>query len=558
MSADLEILQIDVLQAAMLKSAAQEWENPRAAATNDLSTWALRRLGETFWSAQREIADSLRDHRYTAVQSCHDSGKSYIASRAAAHWIDTHPDGDAFVVSTAPTAAQVYAILWREISKAHRKGGLPGRIINSGYPQWKIDGELRGYGRKPADYEESAFQGIHDKYVLVIVDEACGIDANLWNAIDALVTNEYARVLAIGNPDDPGSHFAQLCKHDSGWNVIRIDGLRTPGMTKTRVDNTHCPICKGKPRLLRRLMREEGITYTTEVIPPDLYDFLISPLWIEERLHRWVGPPSPGQNLARKAALSSLFTAKVRGLFPESGTEGVIPLGWIQRAVDRWQDWVDAGSPERPGRQVLGVDVAGEGEDENAIYKRQGDAPLEIWRAASIDTVELAAVVRAKANGAHASAVVDVTGIGAGVADQLRHLDDPLPVLAFVAAARTDRTDAGGEFRFRNVRSAAWWHLREMLDPRTNPTLMLPNDELLIGDLVAPRWQVYAGGIIGIEPKDSIRKRLGRSTDTGDACVQAHWVDAGPVDGSYGSGGVLPWDSTPTTGAIPWSDDVWH
>lgn len=544
----------DALTAALLSAAADEFETPRAQLDNDLATWAERRLDEHLWSKQREIARSLLEHRYTAVPSCHDSGKSWLASRLAAWWIDTHPVGQAFVVSTAPTAAQVYAILWREIRKAHTRGELLGRIVTSGYPQWKIDGELVGYGRKPADYEESAFQGIHAKYVLVIVDEACGIDANLWNAIDSLATNRYARVLAIGNPDDPGSHFAQLCQPSSGWNVIRIDGLRTPGLTRARVDSTYCPVCQGKPKLLRRLMREEGVPYTTEVVPEDLYDFLIDPLWIEERLHRWVGAPSPGQNLARKAALSSLFTAKVRGLFPESGAEGVIPLGWIQRAVDRWRDWVDAGSPERPGRQVLGVDVAGEGEDENAIYKRQGDSPLEIFRAASLDTVELASIVRAKANGPHASAVVDVTGIGAGVADQLRHEDPPLPVLGFVAAARTSRTDASGEFRFRNVRSAAWWHLRELLDPRLNPSLMLPDDEMLIADLVSPRWQVYAGGIIGVEPKDSIKKRLGRSTDTGDACIQAHWVGAEPVDGTYGSGDVLPWDSDPAPGAIPWSD----
>src|SRR5690606_34556506 len=177
----------------------------------DLALWANDRLGEFLWSKQTEIGNSLQTERYTAVQSCHDAGKSFIAARAIAHWIDTHPLGEAFVVSTAPTNAQVAAILWREIMKAHKKGDLPGKIVSAGYPQWKIDGgELIGYGRKPADYSDSAFQGIHARYVLVVLDEACGISKELFDAVDALATNENARVLAIGNPDDPTSHFAEV------------------------------------------------------------------------------------------------------------------------------------------------------------------------------------------------------------------------------------------------------------------------------------------------------------------------------------------------------------
>jgi hypothetical protein len=42
-----------------------------------------------------------------------------------------------------------------------------------------------------------------------------------------------------------------------------------------------------------------------------------------------------------------------------------------------------------------------------------------------------------------------------------------------------------------------------------------------VGDLTAPRWKVGSAGRIQIESKDDIRKRLGRSTDAGDAVVQA-------------------------------------
>jgi hypothetical protein len=62
--------------------------------------------------------------------------------------------GEAFVVTTAPTTAQVEAILWREIGKAHRKGNLPGRITLDA--KWYMGQELVAYGRKPADYDQAA------------------------------------------------------------------------------------------------------------------------------------------------------------------------------------------------------------------------------------------------------------------------------------------------------------------------------------------------------------------------------------------------------------------
>ncbi|WP_448640271.1 hypothetical protein [Geodermatophilus sp. URMC 63] len=41
------------------------------------------------------------------------------------------------------------------------------------------------YGRKPADYDQAAFQGIHAKYVLVVLDEADGIPKSLFDAVDS-------------------------------------------------------------------------------------------------------------------------------------------------------------------------------------------------------------------------------------------------------------------------------------------------------------------------------------------------------------------------------------
>ena len=83
--------------------------------------WMRAKPHEEPWSTQREILDSIVVNRSTAVPSCHGPGKSFIAARAMAWWLDVHPVGTAFVLSTAPTAAQVSAIPWRELGRVHTK-----------------------------------------------------------------------------------------------------------------------------------------------------------------------------------------------------------------------------------------------------------------------------------------------------------------------------------------------------------------------------------------------------------------------------------------------------
>ena len=96
------------------------------------------------------------------------------------------------------------------------------------------------------------------------------------------------------------------------------------------------------------------------------------------------------------------------------------------------------------------------------------------------------------------------------------------PAKGFVASRKTDFRDQSGELGFANWRSAAWWITREMLDPESGFNVCLPDDPELIGDLTAPRMKaITSASRIQVESKEDIYKRLGRSTDVGDAVVQA-------------------------------------
>jgi len=464
----------------------------------DPVTWAHDRLDTFLWSKQRAVLESVRDHRYTAVPSCHDVGKSFAAGTIAAWWLENHPPGEAFVVSTAPSFAQVRAILWREIGRAHRKGKLRGRINQT---EWWIDDEIVGYGRKPSDTDPAAFQGIHARYVLVIIDEACGVPKTIFDAVDSLVTNEYSRVLAIGNPDDPASHFADICKPASGWNVIHIDGYDSPN-------------------------------FTGETIPDQLGPLLLSPVWVEERKDRW-GETSP------------LFIAKVRGRFPEESDDGVVQLSMLSRCRVP-KDW----APGQLEPVELGVDV-GAGGDFTSIRERHGAKVGRVWRTHSRRPEEVHDVVLAAIIESGATAVkVDAIGIGWMLVgwlnrDRTEGLHGATIHGVNVGEGAYDPT------RFVNLRDQIWWEIgRELAQDGAVDLADAEDADDLVAQLIAPHYGIGTGGRIKVEKKAETRKRIGRSPDDADAYLLALFtpkvevdtiVTAEDLDPSIDDGGISPY-----------------
>lgn len=425
--------------------------------------WALAKQGVHLWSKQREIARSVVENRRTAVKSCHDAGKSFLAATLAQWWTDVHPPGEAFVASTAPTYSQVHAILWEEIRAGHRRAAasghpLPGRVLQS--DEWKLDdGTLVGYGRKPADSDEHGFQGIHRRYVLVIIDEACGVPEQLWTAVEAITTNADCRILAIGNPDDPNTEFGKVCKPGSGWNVIQINGLETPN-------------------------------FTDEPVPEKLRPLLLSPEWVEDKRRRW------GENSPR-------YVAKVLGDFPEIGDDTLISPRWIEAAQARILN---------PGpRTVLSVDVARFGSDETILALCRGPVVRIVGAHAKLRTTETTGhVIAAKReHGAH-EVRVDGVGVGAGVVDELVEAGHDVVDMQSGAAALDSE-------HFANARAEWWWGLRERFEQ--GDIDIDPNDDELAAQLGAIKYRYTARGQVLIESKDDMRKRGLPSPDRADAVM---------------------------------------
>jgi len=451
---------------------ARLWPEPDPYETDPVG-WTESRLGEFLWSKQVVIMEAVVGHRHVAVHSAHDTGKSFDASRLVAWWLDSHPIGQAFAVTTAPTQPQVNAILWREIRRAHRKGELDGRTTLDA--QWYMgEDELVAFGRKPADYTDpedakARFQGIHAKYVLVILDEAAGIPAWLWDAVESLATNEHSRVLAIGNPDDPSSEFAKVCAPGSGWHTIHVSAYDTPA-------------------------------FTGEDVPQELLDVLVSPLWVEERRRKW-GEESP------------LFQSKVLGVFPEIGDDTLIPPSWILQAQE--QDL----SGQALVKGQFGADVAREGPDETVVYWNRGGMVRLAYSARKQKTTRTTGAFSKLVRDTHKEVpiVVDAIGIGAGVSDSLE--EQGLPVMPYVSSEQPWNT-----VRFVNRRAESYWDLRTKFEQGLVD--LDPLDEDLAAQLGSIKYFLTSRGKIQIESKDDMKKRGLPSPDRADALVMAVSVPA--------------------------------
>lgn len=446
------------------QSASMGVDPPEHKYQEDPTAWAKDILNLHLWSLQRQIAQSVVHERYTAVPSCHDSGKSFLAALLVAWWISIWPEGEAFAVTTAPTTAQVEAILWREIGRMHKRGNLRGRLTLDA--KWRINDQADGlvaWGRKPGDYDADAFQGIHQRHLLVVLDEANGIPKLLWDAVDSIATNEGSRVLAIGNPDNPASHFATVCKPGSGWNTIRIDGLKTPNFTK-------------------------------EWVPEDIRPLLLSPTWVKERKKRW-GMRSP------------LYISKVRGRFPDVSDETLISPNLIEAAIER--------TIKPMGTPQFGVDVARFGDDETVIYKNHGGVLRCVYNMYGNKTTKTAGFVMRllREEGYNATAVVDGVGVGSGVVDTLTDAD--MPVADFIGGQR-----AIDDERFANARSEGYWQIRQMfVDFEID---IEREDEQLQAELGSLMWTTDSKGRISVERKDDYKKRMHASSpDRADAAMYA-------------------------------------
>lgn len=451
-----------------------EAELKRRTWQDEPETWVQERLVDATWSMQRAVLKSVQTHRKTLVKSCHAIGKSWLSARAAAWWLDVWPPGTAFVVTSAPSGPQIKAILWREIGRAFMKGRLSGRVNQT---EWfmKVDGkeEIVAFGRKPDDYDPAAFQGIHARRVLVILDEANGIRGPLHEAAGSLIANDESKMLMIGNPDDPNGEYFEASKPGSGWNVISISAFDSPN-------------------------------FTGEELPDGVLKQLIGKTYVEEKRRKWAPHwhwtedgkrciPPEGVDPETDPNTNAMWKSKILGIFPEK-TEagGLIPITWIKAAQLR-----DLSSTVEQGVNELGADIGGGGDD-SAICHRRGNVYRIIRSDTDPDTMAQCGKIIDDLITTGATVVkIDKIGIGWGIVNRGQELNRPF-VGINVGEGATDDESASDE-RFLNLKAELWWNVRNLFE--RGLVDIDPDDDDLAAELCSIRYERMSSGKIKISPK---------------------------------------------------------
>lgn len=441
-------------------------------------------LGADPWPKQQEIACALAANSRVAVKACHASGKTWLAARLALWFLVTRRG---IVVTTAPTWDQVRLLLWNEIHKALQEAKAHSGIVFPEPTQTELRLAPDCYAIGLSTNEGVRFQGFHAPNILVILDEAPGVRPDIWEAIEGARAGGDVRILALGNPTIPGGAFYDaFTSNRDGWATFTISAFDTPNLGGVTL-----------PALLE--MDDAGLAVSPR-------PYLTTRRWVRE-IHAEHGPLSP------------YYQARVDGNFPEQAEDALISLAWIEAAAMRDPEPVPGVSTAHDGDIVVGVDVAGPGEDETVLIVRRGSTLLheQAWKKPDPRGELLAALAPWR----HRIRVVNVDSAGIGYYLGL-HLQDQGIATRLVNVGEATTIPE----RYKNLKAELYWGLRMRFQAGD---VRGPMSELLKQQLSTIRYKPNERGQTVIESKEDAVKRGVKSPDRAEALMLAFAGD-GAVD----------------------------
>jgi len=451
------------------------------------------------WGKQLEIKQALRDFDYVAVQSSHGVGKTYLAADVVLEFLFTHRNS--YVITTATTAQQVRNILWAEINAKHSKSRL---YLDTIYPsaclqtELKLDSQWKAIGlspRKDTGTEvATSIQGFHAEDLLVVIDEAGGVEQAIWDSIYGVLTSKNCKLLAIGNPTHVGTEFYRVCKNKpKGWKVMSINSLDLPNV---KVYGEFPPTKEGVTKLVEAYEKDPN-----KEIP---FPRLTTVKWIVDRFYHW-GYDNP------------LFQSRVLGRFPEKAEDSVYNATDVENA----QLTINELPNNNIGR-VLGIDVARFGDDKSVFCVYQNNKLIHMEWVQGKDTVQVANIAKKLFNDFDCTTIgVDDTGVGGGVTDNLRH--DNYPCAAFNAA-----NSAFNSQDFDNIKAEMHFALaREFKEGNidlSESTIETSDLDNIKADLLNIKYEITRQGKLIIVSKEKMKKKGIPSPDHAEALMIAYYT----------------------------------
>lgn len=420
---------------------------------------------------QEEVLINYVLHNRIALKACKGPGKTCVLAWIAWHFISCYPH--AKLAATSISGDNLSDGLWSEMSKWQKKSKFltkefqwtKTRIYHKRNPEtWFMSARQWAKGSS-SEQQANTLAGLHADYIMFLLDESGGIPDAVMAAAEAALANDQYGPLSRAVLVQAG-------------NPTHLSGP-----------------------LYRACTRERHLWYVMEITSdPDHPKRTprVSVKWAQEQIEKY-GRDNPW-------VLVNVF-----GQFPPSSLNTLLGIEDVMAAMNR-----DLLVNEKICRK-LGVDVARFGDDRTVIFPRQGLIAFKPIEMRNARTNEIAARValaneKWKADGIY---VDNTGGYGGGVVDSLIQSGlSPFPV---EAAGKAD------DSRYANKRAETWFRMAEWI--KTGGAL--PNIPELVAELTVPTYTFINGKFL-IQPKDLIKKELGRSPDYADALAETFAVNDFP------------------------------
>jgi len=435
-------------------------------------------------------ADILRKlalgERQISVASGHSVGKTALEGWAAVWTVLCHLP--VRVVVTAPSAPQLFDVFYPELLRwisQMPKATQDLLDIQSDSIKLKASPASSFITIRTARAETpEAIAGAHavGGKILLIIDEASGMDERAMESLAGSMAQEGAAMLLMGNPVRVSGYFFDTHhKLKDRWSTYQVSTLDCPRVPES---------------------------------------------WVEEMKVRY------GEE-------SNAYRVRVLGQFPQGDDDTAIPLDLVVAAMEREVQL----APNTP--EVWGLDVARFGSDSSVLCKRKGRLVPEtprVWR--NLDLMQLCGRVVAEWEALDekhrpVEILVDAIGMGAGVVDRLRELN--LPVRGINVSESPSIAGTHANLRAELLyKCLAWLQGRDVQLPVDGLPPNTSVSERLKAELTSIRFKFSSSGKIQLESKDDMRRRGLSSPDVADSLVLTFASNAATLGGQPG----LSWGKT--------------
>lgn len=413
---------------------------------------------------QRNVLMDIAGYTKVSVRSGHGVGKTSVEAIVLLWFLSCFRFPK--VIATAPTRQQLNDILWSEVEKWRSKSPLLQELLTWTKTYVYMKGyEKRWFAVAKTASEPENMQGFHEENMLIIVDEASGVEDDIMEAILATLSGKNNKLLMCANPTRTTGTFYDSHNRDRGmYKCHRVSSLDS---TRTNKEN------------IAAFIRKYG-------------------------------------------EHSNVVKVRVYGDFPAQEDDVFLPLPLIEQTV------VNEIDTEKIYKITMGVDVARYGDDETIIATNVGgiiDIPVVRHGQSLMTTVgdivmQYKRLIKEYPNYNGVITVnIDDTGLGGGVTDRLEEvkIEERLRRLEIVPVNFGSKPPQdGSEDRYQDISTYMWATLKTLME---NKEVSIANDEELVAQLSVRKYSITSTGKIMLESKKAMKDRGIKSPDRGDAVV---------------------------------------